>query len=143
MGCYGIGIDRLLAAAVEANHDEHGIVWPTPIAPYTVVLTPIKYDGEVKGVTDALYEQLTRANIDTILDDRDVRPGVKFADADLIGFPIRVNVGERGLKEGKVELKKRRESAATAVSVDSVVATIQTFCADTHAQAHLDQTRRT
>jgi prolyl-tRNA synthetase len=121
MGCYGIGIGRLLAAVVEANHDEHGIIWPASLAPYQVVLTPIRYDGEVKRVTDQLYEELGAAGIDTLLDDRDVRPGVKFADADLIGFPIRINIGERGLQQRNVELKRRQDSEARGVAIESVV----------------------
>jgi prolyl-tRNA synthetase len=125
MGCYGIGIGRILIAAVESLHDDKGIIWPTAIAPYTVILTPIKYDGEVKSATDRLYEQLNAAGIDTLLDDRDQRPGVKFNDADLIGIPLRVNIGDRGLKEGKVELKKRTAPEAEMVPVDGVVETIR------------------
>jgi prolyl-tRNA synthetase len=121
MGCYGIGIGRILIAAVEALHDDKGIIWPTAIAPYSVVITPIKYDGEVKAAADKIYEQLNAAGIDTLLDDRDARPGVKFNDADLIGFPVRINVGDRGLKEGKVELKKRTAAEAEMVAIDGVV----------------------
>ena len=121
MGCYGIGIGRILIAAVEALHDDKGIIWPTAIAPYSVVITPIKYDGEVKAAADKLYEQLNAAGIDALLDDRDARPGVKFNDADLIGFPVRINVGDRGLKEGKVELKKRTAAEAEMVAIDGVV----------------------
>jgi prolyl-tRNA synthetase len=120
MGCYGIGVGRILIAAVEAFNDERGIRWPTPIAPYAVVITPIKYDGEVKQVADQLHDRLNAAGIDTLLDDRDARPGFKFADADLVGFPVRINVGDRGLKEGKVELKKRSEADATMVSLDQL-----------------------
>ena len=120
MGCYGIGIGRILIAAVEALHDDKGIVWPTAIAPYSVVITTIKYDGEVKTAADKLYEQLNAAGIDTLLDDRDARPGVKFNDADLIGFPIRITIGDRGLKEGKVELKKRTAAEAEMVAMDAV-----------------------
>ena len=121
MGCYGIGIGRILVAAIEAFRDDRGIVWPNSIAPYSVIVTPIKYDGEVKAAADLLYHQLTSAGVDCLLDDRpDARPGVKFADADLIGIPIRLNVGERGLKEGKVEMKLRREPEATMVAVNDV-----------------------
>jgi prolyl-tRNA synthetase len=121
MGCYGIGIGRILVAAIEAFHDDRGIIWPMAIAPYSVVITPIKYDGEVKAAADLLYHQLTSAGIDVLLDDRpDARPGVKFADADLIGIPIRINIGDRGLKEGKVELKLRRETEATMIAVNDV-----------------------
>ena len=121
MGCYGIGIGRILVAAIEAFHDDRGILWPTAIAPYSVVITPIKYDGDIKAAADLLYHQLTSAGIDVLLDDRpDARPGVKFADADLIGIPIRINIGDRGLKEGKVEMKLRRDAEATLVSLKDV-----------------------
>lgn len=125
MGCYGIGVGRILIAAVESLHDEKGIVWPVPIAPYSVVVTPIKYDAEVKQVADRLYADLNAAGIDTLLDDRDARPGFKFADADLIGFPVRINIGDRGLKEGKVELKMRREADAKLVALDQVLGAVQ------------------
>lgn len=121
MGCYGIGIGRILIAAVENGHDERGIVWPAAIAPFSVVITPIKYDGEVKTAADRLYEQLNAAGIDTLLDDRDARPGFKFADADLIGIPLRINIGDRGLKEGKVELKQRTATEAQLVPLDQVI----------------------
>jgi prolyl-tRNA synthetase len=121
MGCYGIGIGRILIAAVESLHDDRGIVWPPAIAPYRVVITPIKYEGDVKSVADKLYDELIAAGIDTLLDDRDARPGFKFADADLIGIPVRINVGERGLKEGRVELKARRAADARLVPVNEVV----------------------
>jgi prolyl-tRNA synthetase len=121
MGCYGIGIGRILIAAVESLHDERGIIWPPAIAPYSVVITPIKYDGEVKTVSDRLHDDLNAAGIDTLLDDRDARPGSKFADADLIGIPIRINVGERGLKDGTVELKQRTSADAERVLLARVV----------------------
>jgi prolyl-tRNA synthetase len=117
MGCYGIGVGRILIAAVESLHDERGIVWPIAIAPYTVVITPIKYDGEVKAAADKLHEELNAAGIDALLDDRDARPGVKFADADLIGIPIRINIGDRGLKEGKIEIKRRTEAEAKLIAI--------------------------
>jgi prolyl-tRNA synthetase len=127
MGCYGIGIARILIAAIEASHDEHGIIWPgaAALAPYSVCITPVRYDGETKAASDSLYAQLTAAGIDTILDDRDMRAGAKFADADLVGIPIRINVGDRGLKEGKVEIKLRREPKASAVALDHVVSAVQ------------------
>jgi len=121
MGCYGIGIGRILIAAVESMHDEKGIVWPAAIAPFQCVITPIKYDGEVKAAADALYSQLVAAGVDCILDDRDARPGFKFADADLIGFPVRVTIGDRGLKEGNVEIKKRTATDPEMVAMDGVV----------------------
>lgn len=127
MGCYGIGVGRILIAAIESLHDDKGIVWPAAIAPYQCVITPIKYDGEVKDLADKLHDELNAAGIDTILDDRDARPGFKFADADLVGFPVRINIGDRGLKEGKVELKKRTEKDATMVGVEGIVAAVQTL----------------
>ncbi len=90
MGCYGIGVGRILIAAIESLHDDKGIIWPVAIAPYSVIITPIKYDGEVKTAADKLHDDLTAAGIDTLLDDRDARPGFKFADADLIGIPVRI-----------------------------------------------------
>ena len=116
MGCYGIGIGRILVAAIEAFHDDRGIIWPAAIAPHSVVVTPIRYDGEVKAAADRLYDALAAGGVDVLLDDRpDARPGVKFADADLIGIPIRINVGERGLKDGNIEVKLRRDAQASAI----------------------------
>jgi prolyl-tRNA synthetase len=121
MGCYGIGIGRILIAAVESMHDDKGILWPAAIAPFSVVVTPIRYEGEIKAAADKLYEQLNAAGIDTILDDRDARPGFKFADADLIGFPVRLTVGDRGLKEGKIELKNRKATEPDMVEVENII----------------------
>jgi prolyl-tRNA synthetase len=121
MGCYGIGIGRILIAAIESLHDDKGIIWPNAIAPYSVVITPIKYDGDVKAAADTLYMQLQKDGIDVLLDDRDARPGFKFADADLIGFPVRINIGDRGLKEGKVEIKARKAAEPTLVPVADVL----------------------
>jgi prolyl-tRNA synthetase len=121
MGCYGIGVGRILIAAVESLHDDKGIIWPVAIAPYTVVITPIKYEAEIKTAADDLYAKLSSAGIDTLLDDRDARAGSKFADADLIGIPIRITIGDRGLKEGKVEVKKRSLAEAEMVQMDSVI----------------------
>jgi prolyl-tRNA synthetase len=120
MGCYGIGVGRILIAAIESGHDDRGIVWPAAIAPYSVCITPVRYDGETRAAADRLYAELTSAGIDAILDDRDARPGFKFADADLVGFPVRVNVGDRGLKEGKLEVKARRDARLTLVALDQV-----------------------
>jgi prolyl-tRNA synthetase len=120
MGCYGIGVGRILIAAAESLHDDKGLIWPTAIAPFSCVITPIKYDGEVKSVADKLYAELNAAGIDTLLDDRDARPGSKFADADLIGIPLRLTVGDRGLKEGKIELKKRNARDAEMVAIDAI-----------------------
>ena len=121
MGCYGIGIGRILIAAIESLHDDKGIIWPAAIAPYSVVITPIKYDGEVKIAADQLYDKLNAAGIDTLLDDRDARAGFKFADADLIGFPVRITIGDRGIKEGKIEIKKRTNTEPEMVDISNVI----------------------
>lgn len=116
MGCYGIGINRILAAAVEAGHDKDGIIWPLALAPYEVLVVPLQpNNAEVMAATEAIVAELEGAGADVLIDDRDGRPGVKFKDADLIGIPLRVVVGERGLKEGQVEVKWRTEAAARNV----------------------------
>ncbi|HRP27739.1 MAG TPA: proline--tRNA ligase [Burkholderiaceae bacterium] len=118
MGCYGIGITRLLGAAIEQNHDERGIVWPDAMAPFTVVLCPIGYDrsAEVKAAADALHDELAAAGIDVMLDDRGERPGAMFADWELIGIPHRVVISDRGLKDGQLEYQGRRDAAATRIA---------------------------
>jgi prolyl-tRNA synthetase len=117
MGCYGIGVTRLLGAAIEQGHDERGIVWPASMAPFAVVLCPIGYDrnADVRAAADTLHGELVALGIDVMLDDRGERPGAMFADWELIGVPQRVVLSERGLKEGLVELQGRREAAATRV----------------------------
>ncbi|MBH2019470.1 proline--tRNA ligase [Polaromonas sp.] len=117
MGCYGIGITRLPAAAIEQNHDERGIIWPDAIAPFTVVLCPISPDRfpDVKLAADKLYGELLAAGVDVILDDRNERPGAMFADWELIGVPHRITIGDRGLKEGHIEYQHRRDTAASKV----------------------------
>jgi prolyl-tRNA synthetase len=127
MGCYGIGITRILGAAIEQNFDDRGIIWPTSIAPFEVVLCPVGYDRSdaVKAETDSLYDALQAAGVDVVLDDRGERPGVMFADWELIGVPHRVVIGERGLKEGKLEYQGRRDAAATAVPAAEMTAFIQ------------------
>ena len=124
MGCYGIGITRLPAAAIEQSHDERGIIWPDAIAPFTVVLCPITPDRfpAVKEAADALYAQLLAEGIDVILDDRGERPGAMFADWELIGVPHRITIGDRALKEGQVEYQHRRDASATKVAVADVLA---------------------
>jgi prolyl-tRNA synthetase len=119
MGCYGIGITRILGAAIEQNFDDKGIIWPATIAPFEVVLCPMGYDrsAAVKAETDQLYAALQAAGIDVVMDDRGERPGVMFADWELIGVPHRIVIGERGLKEGKLEYQGRRDAAATPVAL--------------------------
>jgi prolyl-tRNA synthetase len=122
MGCYGIGVTRILGAAIEQGHDERGIVWPDAIAPFTVVICPIGYDRSevVRKAADALHDELTAAGVDVALDDRGERPGAMFADWELIGVPHRVVVSDRGLAEGMVEMQGRREKEATRVRVGDV-----------------------
>ena len=129
MGCYGIGIGRIVLSAVEVGHDDRGILWPNAIAPYQVVITPIKYDGEMKDAADKLYDELTAGGVDVLLDDRDDRPGSKFADADLIGIPVRITVGDRGLKTGEVELKERRVAEPRNVKLDAAAAEVRRLIA--------------
>ena len=124
MGCYGIGVSRIVAAAIEQNHDANGIVWPEPMAPFDLsllVLNP-KNAEAVTAAADELYVQLQSAGFDVLLDDRDARPGVKFADADLLGVPHRLVIGERGLKDGVVEYRQRRSGAEHKVAIADVVA---------------------
>jgi prolyl-tRNA synthetase len=118
MGSYGIGVDRALASVIEEHHDEAGIVWPVSIAPYHVIIVPIKYDGEVKAAADRLAIELEKAGIEILLDDRNERPGVKFNDADLTGIPWRVVVGDKGLAQSQVEIKRRGEKESRMASLD-------------------------
>lgn len=136
MGCYGIGVNRIMAAAIEraadgdhaGGHDDNGIIWPSAIAPYQVLIIPIKYDGQVKEVTDRLWVEIEREKSptnplsyfhpDVLIDDRDERPGVKFKDADLAGIPIRITIGDKALKQDCVEIKPRAASQSELVAVD-------------------------
>ena len=119
MGSYGIGVTRLLGAAIEQHHDEKGIIWPDAIAPFAVVLTPIGYakSQQVRQVADQIYAQLASSDVDVLIDDRDERPGVMFAEMELIGIPHRITIGERGLKDGNVEYVNRRTLQTTVVKV--------------------------
>jgi prolyl-tRNA synthetase len=127
MGCYGIGVTRIVGAAIEQNHDARGIIFPQPIAPFQLALVPIGYRKStlVRETCERLYQELGAAGIEVLLDDRDERPGVMFADMELIGIPHRVVVGERGLKEGKLEYQGRREQTPTAVALDELVAFVK------------------
>ncbi len=127
MGCYGIGVTRLLGAAIEQNHDERGIVWPASMAPFTVVICPIGYErsAEVQAAADRLHDELAALGIDVVLDDRGERPGAMFADWELIGVPLRVVLSDRGLKAGTAEVQGRREAAATAVALPDLLATVK------------------
>ena len=122
MGCYGIGVTRIVGAAIEQNHDERGIIFPRAIAPFEVAIAPVGYgkSQSVRGAADQLYAGLEAAGLEVLLDDRDERPGVMFADLELIGIPHRVTIGERGLKEGVVEYQERRDAAAVKVPLAEI-----------------------
>jgi prolyl-tRNA synthetase len=127
MGCYGIGVTRVVAAAIEQNHDANGIVWPEALAPFKVVLVPINYQksAKVQETADALYRDFNAAGIDVLLDDRDARPGVKFADSELLGIPHRIVIGERTLAAGNLEYRNRRETESTEISASDPVGYIR------------------
>jgi len=125
MGCYGIGITRTVAAAIEQHHDADGIIWPMPLAPVTVEIVPVNWnDPALRQAAETLYTQCRAANVDVLLDDRDERPGVKFKDADLLGIPLRITIGAKTLARGMVELKRRAETQATEVALDQVVGVV-------------------
>ncbi len=117
MGCYGIGVDRTLASIIEKNNDEKGIIWPMSVAPFHVCIVPIKYDGKMKEVSDQIYDELTKNGIEVLLDDRNERPGVKFADMELIGIPLRITVGDKNLPN--VEFKPRGEAESVLVPAET------------------------
>jgi prolyl-tRNA synthetase len=127
MGCYGIGVTRVVAAAIEQNHDANGILWPAAIAPFQVVLVPINYQksAKVQETADALYRDFNAAGIDVLLDDRDARPGVKFADSELLGIPHRIVIGERSLAAGNLEYRNRRETESTEIPASDPVGYIR------------------
>ena len=127
MGCYGIGVTRIAAAAIEQNNDARGIIWPVALAPFTVVICPIGYDrnADVKAAADKLHDELAAVGVDVLLDDRGERPGAMFADWELIGVPQRVVISDRGLKEGQLEVQDRREDKASTVAVADIVADLR------------------
>lgn len=127
MGCYGIGVTRIVASAIEQNNDESGIIWPNAIAPFEVALVPMNAhkSEQVRETTEKLYQDLKAAGVDVLLDDRDERPGSKFADLELIGIPHRIVIGERGLKNGELEYKGRRDAEPSMVAADGILAFIQ------------------
>jgi prolyl-tRNA synthetase len=128
MGCYGIGVTRLLGAAIEQGHDELGIIWPISMAPFEVVICPVGYDKSdtVRDAANNLHQELLTAGVDVVLDDRGERPGAMFADWELIGVPYRIVIGERGLRDSQVEFQGRRESAAQLIPLQSITQTIIT-----------------
>jgi len=123
MGCYGIGVSRIVAAAIEQHHDDSGMIWPDPIAPFQVALLPMnmKKSLRVREATETLYEELLAAGLDVLMDDREARPGVMFADMELIGIPHRVVVGEKNLDLGMVEYKHRRDTASRDIGREEIV----------------------
>jgi prolyl-tRNA synthetase len=127
MGCYGIGVTRIVAAAIEQNHDDRGIIWPDPLAPYHVALIPLNLQksDRVRAAADALYASLVAAGVEVLYDDRDARPGVKFADAELLGIPHRVVLGERGLDAGTCEYRQRRATENQDIPLESAVSFIK------------------
>jgi prolyl-tRNA synthetase len=127
MGCYGIGVTRVVAAAIEQNHDGRGIAWPMAMAPFAVAIAPVGYDRSeaVRALADSLHDELESGGIEVLLDDRGERPGVMFADMELIGIPHRVTIGDRGLKGGTVEFQSRRDSTPTAVPAAQIAAFVR------------------
>jgi prolyl-tRNA synthetase len=123
MGCYGIGLDRTLASVIEEHHDDGGILWPMTVAPYQAVIVPIKYDGAVKAETDRIARELEMRGIEVLVDDRNERPGVKFNDADLMGIPYRVVVGDKNLAltPPQTELKRRGEGESRLIETTKIV----------------------
>jgi prolyl-tRNA synthetase len=123
MGCYGIGISRIIAAAIEQNHDAHGIVFSPAMAPFQLAIIPIglQKNSQVKDSVEKLYQLFSNANIEVLLDDRDERPGVMFADMELIGIPHRIVVGERGLKQSIVEYQGRKDQTSQTVPIDEIL----------------------
>jgi prolyl-tRNA synthetase len=128
MGCYGIGVTRVVAAAIEQNHDERGIIWPEPIAPFDVSVVPINLQKSVRvrETAERVYAELTAAGLEVVLDDRDARPGVKFADDELLGIPHRIVIGDKGLERGVLEYKRRRDGSSAEVPLDGVVEFLRT-----------------
>jgi prolyl-tRNA synthetase len=129
MGCYGIGITRIVAAAIEQSHDDNGIIWPAPLAPFDVCIVPIgrKKSQQVADSVEALYADLVDAGFSVLLDDRDERPGVMFSEMDLIGIPHRIVVGERGLAKGAVEYRNRTTGESADYALDAFVTTLKTI----------------
>jgi len=121
MGSYGIGIGRNMATIAESHHDDNGIVWPTAVAPYEVVVTVLKLDEETLGAAERLYDGLRARGVDALLDDRDARAGVKFADAELVGIPYRITVGPKALADGEIEWTSRANGETTRIGLDAII----------------------
>ena len=128
MGCYGIGVSRTMAAIIEQHHDEDGICWPISVAPFHVIIVPVSYkDEEQRAAAEKLYEELNAAGIEVILDDRNERPGVKFKDADLIGYPYRITIGPKQLQDGNAELFIRSSKTKVVVPLSEIVQHIKSL----------------
>ncbi|MPN37833.1 Proline--tRNA ligase [bioreactor metagenome] len=126
MGSYGIGLNRTMQAIIEQSHDADGIIWPDSVAPYSAIVVPVSVANEAqRALAEEIYAKLNAAGIETLIDDRDERAGVKFKDADLIGIPHRVVIGERGLKDGQFEYKGRRDAEPTMIAQTDIVSTLQ------------------
>ncbi len=125
MGCYGIGVTRTLQAVIEQGNDKDGIIWPLSVAPYQVCITPLAVapESEVMKLAEKIYAELSAKNVDVILDDRDERPGVKFKDSELVGFPIRIGIGEKSLAKGEVEIKPRN-GALQSIKIEDALAAV-------------------
>ena len=127
MGCYGIGVSRIVAAAIEQNHDDKGIIFPVPIAPYSVIIVNLGVSDEaINSVAEKLYADLQAAGLEVLLDDRDERPGFKFKDADLLGIPYRVTVGKNFVKNGTLEIKHRKDGTVTEMTPEETVSSLTT-----------------
>ncbi len=127
MGCYGIGVNRLIAAVIELNHDNKGIIWPTAISPYQVLILPIDKNSESFKIAEKIYQDLKSENLDVLLDDRDIQAGAKFKDADLIGIPYQIIIGPKSLKEGKVELRHRKDNKKELIDKSKIIDYIKKF----------------
>jgi prolyl-tRNA synthetase len=126
MGCYGIGITRVVAAAIEQNHDDHGIVFPLPLAPFKIIILNLDpKDEAITHAAETIYRELQKRGVETLIDDRDERPGSKFKDADLLGIPYRIMVGKRFAKDGVVEIRRRRDGVTEEAGMDAVVDVLQ------------------
>jgi prolyl-tRNA synthetase len=134
MGCYGIGINRIIASAIENGYDENGMILPISIAPWEVIVTPAGMEDEVMAAAEKIYQQLLAAGVETLIDDRNARGGVKFKDADLLGIPIRVTVGKKTLAEGQVEFKLRSEPDRSTLPLDTAAQQVAAMVADMKAK---------
>jgi prolyl-tRNA synthetase len=130
MGCYGIGVSRIVAAAIEQGHDDNGIILPPALAPFAVVITPMALQGPLWERALAIYEEVLALSVDAALDDRDLRPGVKFKDSDLLGIPLRLVVGSKGLEKGQVEIKRRRGGEVIWVSLERAAEKVRDMLTD-------------